>query len=176
MLDFPSVKTKRLIIRELTLQDVNSIFKHFSNPEVTKFMDIEVCTDITDAEEIITFHLNDSGCRYGMFSKETNELIGTCGYHCWIIDSGGSRAEIGFDLTPSYWGKGLMQEALNEVLKIGFEIMELDYIEATTELENIKSQKLLVRMGFNKEIYLKDNLLYFTLRKKRHINSKLGSR
>lgn len=164
MVDFPVIETKRLFMRELSLTDVESVYRHFSNPEVTRYMDIEVCKDLNEAEDIILFHINDSGCRYGLFSKEKNELIGTCGFHCWIKDDQGSRAEVGFDLSPDYWGKGFMQEALNVLIMIGFNRMKLDCIEATTEIENLQSQRLLEKMGFSKEHELKDGLMYFTLR------------
>lgn len=109
---YPDLETERLLIRELTLIDAEAVFRHFSVPEVTKFMDIEVCKDLQDANEIIAFHMNDSGCRYGLFYKESKELIGTCGFHCWSNKNRETKAEIGFDLTPFYWGKGRMQEAL----------------------------------------------------------------
>ncbi len=127
-------------------------------------MDIDACQDLREAEEMIAFHINDTGCRYGLFNKENNELIGTCGFHCWLNVNQETKAEVGFDLSPKYWGRGLMQEALMEVIRIGFELMKLDYIEATTEVENLRSQRLLKKMGFTQESELKDNLLYFTLR------------
>lgn len=161
---YPEIETERLYLRELTIEDVEKVFRHFSDPDVVRFMDIEVCKDFTEAEEIIMFHIDDSGCRYGLYSKENNELIGTCGFHCWSTEKDGIKAEIGFDLTPRYWGRGLMQEALNEVIEMGFKLMKLDYIEATTEIENLKSQKLLKKLGFIKSEELKDNLLYYTLR------------
>jgi len=165
VIEFPHLETERLIMRELRLQDAVSILNHFSDPEVTKFMDIEACKDIAEAEEIIAFHINDSGCRYGLFSKEKDELLGTCGYHCWIVDRDGTRAEIGFDLAPRYWGKGIMQEALRELIPMGFDLMQLQYIEATTEPKNVQSQKLLTKLGFKREDVPKDNLFYFTLRR-----------
>ncbi|MEN1984792.1 GNAT family N-acetyltransferase [Paenibacillus hubeiensis] len=168
VIEFPRLETERLILRELTLQDAASILNHFSDPLVTKFMDIEACKDIAEAEEIIAFHINDSGCRYGLFSKEKDELLGTCGYHCWMTDQDGTRAEIGFDLAPRYWGKGIMQEALRELIPMGVDLMQLQYIEATTEQKNDQSQKLLTRLGFKKEPFLKDNLLYFTLRREQY--------
>ncbi|MBQ4898760.1 GNAT family N-acetyltransferase [Paenibacillus sp. Marseille-P2973] len=164
MVNYPNIETERLLIRELTLDDAEAVFKHFSYPEVTKFMDIEVCKDLREAEEIIAFHIQDSGCRYGLFKKENNELIGTCGFHCWFTMSQESKAEIGFDLSPNNWGKGLMQEALLKIIRIGFDLMKLDYIEATTEVENFQSQRLLKKMGFKQESGLKENLMYFTLR------------
>jgi [ribosomal protein S5]-alanine N-acetyltransferase len=165
-LNYPAIETDRLIMRELTLGDVEAVYRHFSIPEVTRFMDINGCKDLREAEEIITFHIDDTGCRYGLFSKEDNDLIGTCGFHCWITEEEESRAELGFDLSPRYWGRGLMQEALIEMLHIGFELMKLDYIEATTEIENVQSQKLLKKMNFKQE-GLKDNLMYFKLRNRK---------
>ncbi|WP_442600743.1 GNAT family N-acetyltransferase [Paenibacillus sp. KN14-4R] len=161
---FPNIETERLFMRELTLDDVEAVYKHFSYPEVTRFMDIDVCKDLREAEEIIAFHIHDSGCRYGLFSKENNGLIGTCGFHCWSTENQETKAEIGFDLSPDYWKRGLMQEALMKITRIGFDLMKLDYIEATTEVENVQSQRLLKRLGFTQESELKDNLIYFTLR------------
>lgn len=167
MVEFPMIETNRLFMRELTLDDAESIYRHFSYPEVTKFMDIEACKDIHEAVDIIMFHIHDSGCRYGLFGKDKNELIGTCGFHCWIKDEEETRAEIGFDLSPDYWGKGFMQEALHELIPIGFNLMKLDCIEATTEIENVQSQRLLEKIGFTKEPDLKERLMYFTLYKNR---------
>ncbi|MUG85421.1 GNAT family N-acetyltransferase [Paenibacillus timonensis] len=166
-MNYPNMETERLFMRELTLADAAAVLRHFSVPEVTKFMDIEVCKDLQEAEEIIAFHIQDTGCRYGLFSKETQELIGTCGYHCWSTeDNRETKAEIGFDLAPGYWGKGLMQEAMKPLIRIGFELMGLDYIEATTEVDNLQSQRLLQKLGFHQESELKEGLLYFTLRRK----------
>lgn len=163
---YPYIETDRMIVRELTLEDLEAVYRHFSIPEVTRFMDIDGCKNLREAEEIIAFHIEDSGCRYGLFSKEENNLIGTCGFHCWITEDEESRAEIGFDLSPSYWGMGFMQEALNEMFHVGFKLMKLDYIEATTEIDNIQSQKLLKKMKFKQE-GLKDNLMYFILRNRK---------
>jgi ribosomal-protein-alanine N-acetyltransferase len=128
-------------------------------------MDIEPCKDLKEAEEIIQFHMDDSGCRYGLFNKTDGELVGTSGFHCWVKGAH-SRAEIGFDLSRKYWGLGLMHEALIEIVRVGFDVMEIDFIEATVEQENIRSQRLLNKMGFSREEELRDNLYYYTLKKK----------
>lgn len=161
---FRGITTNRLLLRELSLNDTESVFKHFSDPEVTRFMDIEPCVKLEEAEEIIQFHIDDSGCRYGLFIKSSGDLAGTCGYHCWRKESP-SIAEIGFDLSSPYWGQGLMQEALVELLKLGFDDMQLDMIEATVEQDNIRSQKLLNRMNFVREDELRDGLYYYTLKR-----------
>lgn len=164
MTHYPQIETTRLLLRELTLLDRDSVFKHFSDPLVTQYMDIEPCKSLEEAEEIIQFHVGDSGCRYGLIDKVSGELIGTGGFHCWVQGEP-SRAEIGFDLSSNYWGKGFMQEAMEELIKVGFDIMKLNYIEATVEQENLRSQKLLEKLKFQRHEELRDNLLYYTLHK-----------
>ncbi|MBP3961891.1 GNAT family N-acetyltransferase [Paenibacillus lignilyticus] len=161
---FPPITTDRLVLRVLTPDDAEQVFKHFSDPEVTAFMDIEPCRSIREAEEIIQFHVEDNGCRYGLFSKDNGSLIGTCGYHCWVRDEESrSRAEIGFDLAKAYWGQGYMKEVLAPMLRIGFDVMKLAYIEATVEEANVRCRRLLEACQFVREEELRERLIYYKL-------------
>lgn len=161
--EFPSLETERLNLRLLTLQDSKAVFKHFSDEEITRFMDIEPCKDIKEAEEIIRFHLEDSGCRWGLFDKNNNSLIGTCGYHYLRKTNDVFIAEVGFDLSKRYWGKGLMSEVMKVVIDFGYTKMGLTIVDATVEPENERSISLLRKLGFKREIELRDNLIYFYL-------------
>lgn len=164
MITFPELETQRLVLRELTLKDCQAVYEHFADIRVTQFMDIAPCKDVLEAADIIQFHLDDTGCRYGLFHKDSRRLAGTCGYHCWTQD-GESKAEIGFDLSHPYWGLGLMQEALEEMIRFGFQAMKLDYIEATVDPGNVRSQRLLEKMNFRRHPEQRDNLIYYTLNK-----------
>jgi ribosomal-protein-alanine N-acetyltransferase len=73
-----------------------------------------------------------------------------------VDDKNHHRAEIGYDLWPDYWGQGLMPEAIGELIRFGFEEMDLNRIEATTHTENLRSQRVLTRLGFQKEGLLRD--------------------
>ncbi|TXK70648.1 GNAT family N-acetyltransferase [Paenibacillus sp. N3.4] len=159
---FPDIETDRLKLAILTLDDIESVFNHFSDENVTRFMDISPCKDRNEAEEIIRFHIDDSGCRWGIYSKSDAEFIGTCGFHCWFQGEQ-PRAEIGFDLARGYWGKGIMQEALKPVIEFGFKEMSLNIIEATVEQENDRSINLLRKLNFEREIELRDQLIYYFL-------------
>jgi [ribosomal protein S5]-alanine N-acetyltransferase len=161
-----SLETVRMNLRILTLDDSEEVFRHFSDADVTRFMDIEPCKDIKEAEEIIRFHLEDSGCRWGLFEKTTNHFMGTLGYHYLRRTERDFIAEIGFDLSKIYWGKGFMQEALKEVILFGFTNMGLSSIDATVETENERSINLMTKLGFKKDLELKDHLYYFVLNHK----------
>ncbi len=144
---FPTIETARLRLRLLALDDADALYRHFSDDEVTHFMDIDALKSLDEARDVIAFHLNDSGCRWGVFDKISGALIGTCGYHCWIQGEN-ARAEIGYDLGKAHWGQGLMIEAVKPVIDFGFKTMGLQRIEADVEPDNHRSIQLLARLGF----------------------------
>ena len=90
--------------------------------------------------------------------KADHELMGTCGYYDW--NKTVRRAEIGYDLNPTYWGRGIMTEALHAVLKHGFEEMDLNRIQAIIDSKNTRSMKLVKRLGFKKEGVLRQRSFF----------------
>lgn len=165
-LQFPSLETERLILKILTLNDTKEVFEHFSDIEVTKFMDIEPCREIKEAEEIITYHLEDSGCRWGLFDKNSGTFIGTAGFHYLRRTDQSFTAEIGFDLSKKFWKKGYMYEAMKEVISFGFNGLGLDMIDATVDPNNENSIKLIRKLGFEQDFELSsDKELYFFINK-----------
>lgn len=160
---YPVLETERLHLRVLTLDDAAKVMKHFADSEVTRFMDIEPCKDLSEAEEIIQYHIDDAGCRWGIFEKSENQFAGTIGFHYLRKKDGEFIAEIGFDLSRTYWGKGYMTEAITEVIRFGFSQMGLTTIDATVEPENEKSLNLMSKLGFKRDKELRDNLVYFYL-------------
>ena len=160
---FADLETARLFLRVLALDDTESVYRHFSDDQVTKHMDISSCARLEDAQEIIVFHLEDSGCRWGLFDKETGALAGTCGYHCWVKDDATSVAEIGFDLGTAYWSLGIMHEVLETTISYGFDEMRLRMIHASVEPENQRAMRLLGKLHFRPEPALRDGLKWFNL-------------
>jgi len=152
--DFPQLETERLILQEMTLDDVEFYFHHFNNDKI-----IEGCcfpgprTLEAAKEELERYCISpfkeDKGIRWGIVRKGDNELIGTCGYYDWNKTT--RRAEIGYDLDPAYWGQGIMTEALQTMLRYGFEKMRLNRIQAIIDSNNTQSMKLVYRLGFKKE-------------------------
>ncbi|SOC05318.1 ribosomal-protein-alanine N-acetyltransferase [Ureibacillus xyleni] len=163
---YPSLETDRLKLQLFTLEDAEKVFLHFSDFHITEFMDIEPCSNLKEAEEIIQYHLDDEGCRWGLYEKESEQFIGTIGFH-YLRKSEKFIAEVGFDLNKTYWGKGYISEALNEVITFGFSNMGLDIIDATVDPNNVRSIQLMKKFSFSVEPELKDNLLYFYLKNPR---------
>ncbi|WP_404331807.1 GNAT family N-acetyltransferase [Mesobacillus maritimus] len=162
--EYPKLETDRTILRVLTQNDAKEVLKHFSDPVVTRFMDIEPCKDLNEAEEIIQYHVDDLGYRWGIVEKVHGGFIGTIGFHYLRqTDEKKIIAEIGFDLSKGYWGKGYMTEVIKAVILFGFTRMGLDVIDATVEPNNEKSIKIMEKFGFKRDVELREQLLYYSL-------------
>jgi [ribosomal protein S5]-alanine N-acetyltransferase len=147
---FPTLNTDRFILRKIELTDAQEMFNYFSKDEVTKYYDLDSFTEISQASELInrfaTRFEQNKGIRWGIAEKDSNKLIGSCGYHNWEKEH--FKAEIGFEITPAYWRKGVMSEVIQPILQFGFEQMELNRIEAFYDPENTASKKTLEKAGF----------------------------
>lgn len=109
------IQTKRLKLRKMKLSDSASLFNIWSDPEVTKFMNINSFTEESQAVEMIkilnNLSLKSKAIRYSIIELESNRIIGSCGYNS--IDSSNAKAEIGYDISKDYWGKGYAPEPFN---------------------------------------------------------------
>lgn len=151
--NFPILETKRLILREITTEDTNDVFKYLSDKDVVKFMGISHCQNIKDVEEEIgwykSIYVEASGIRWGITMRDTGTVIGSCGFLNMLTKH--YRAEVGYELSKIYWGQGIASEALEAVVKYGFQNLQLERIQALIEPANVSSQKLVERQGFIKE-------------------------
>lgn len=84
-------------------------------------------------------------------------MIGTCGYLNYEKEH--NRIEIGYDLNPEHWGKGIMQEALSKIIHFAFTSMGINKIEAKIEPENNSSIRLLEKLNFSQEGVLRQHEL-----------------
>jgi len=65
-----------------------------------------------------------------------------------LVYGGFRSATLGYALHKDFEGKGLMNDALRTAIRYAFEELMLHRIEASTLLDNYKSQNVLKRLGF----------------------------
>jgi len=159
---FPLLTTDKLLLRHIDKSDVNEIFFLRSDEKVMKYIDRPPAKTTDDAYKFIQIindlEKNNEEVTWAITLKDDLKLIGTICY--WNIKKEHYRAEIGFALHPDYWGKGIMQEALTEVLNYGFKVMNLHSIEANVNPDNAASIKLLEKNNFIREAYFKENYFF----------------
>ncbi|MFU1792829.1 GNAT family N-acetyltransferase [Paenibacillus azoreducens] len=151
--EFPIIVTERLILREVATGDAHDMFKYLSDEDVVKHIGLAPFQTIKDAWDEINWYNSiieeGTGIRWGITLKDVGEIIGSCGFLNMVTKH--HRAEVGFELSKDYWGKGIASEALEAVIKFGFNHYQLERIEALIEPANLPSQKLVERQGFTRE-------------------------
>lgn len=146
------LQTERLLLKSITPAIIHELFTTKTKEEIMAYFGIDEVgfqhyKDIhekgveTHRLSIFVFLLMD---------KETNVPIGECGFHTWNATH--RRAEVFYVMrNEAFKQKGLMSEALKEVLNYGFTELELHRIQALIAAENQPSLKLLQRYGFSFE-------------------------
>ncbi|ATP42269.1 N-acetyltransferase [Solibacillus sp. R5-41] len=151
--EFPLLETERLVLREITIEDASSILNYLSDKEVMKYYGLEPFQSVNDALDEISWYQsifsNKTGVRWGITVKDQQELVGSCGF--LNVDAQHARADIGFELNQSFWGRGIASETLKPIITYGFKQLKLQRIQALIEPANIASQKLVERHGFVRE-------------------------
>ena len=159
---FPILQTANLILRQIHLEDANEVFEIRSNPETMKFIPRPLAETIEDAEKFITecneSIANNDILNWAIATKEDNKLIGMIGF--FRMQPENFRGEIGYILNPDFHGKGIMKEAIDNVLKYGFEVLNFHSIEAVIDPRNNASERILQKTGFEKEAHFKENFYY----------------
>jgi [ribosomal protein S5]-alanine N-acetyltransferase len=149
---FPTLTTRRLLLRELDVSDAPDVFIFRSDAYVQRFNDVPM-TDVAEARELIEWlkerQAEEKRLIWGITLHGKNRVLGMCGFNYWNRDH--RRADIGYDLARDYWSQGIMSEALRAMLQFGFEQMNLHRIEAETIVDNTESVRLLERLGFIRE-------------------------
>jgi len=164
---FPILKSKRLVLKELTQDYVNEVYNHFHDEQVSKYVDFEPVQTLEDAIEIIDWGLNlyqnNRGILWGIFRGDKDIFIGQINYVPRADENFTGevhRAEIGFDLTPTFWGRGYMSEAINLANEYVFDQMKINRIEAIVHPLNTRAHRTLEKAGFKKEGILREYVLF----------------
>jgi ribosomal-protein-alanine N-acetyltransferase len=159
--DLPALETDRLILRKLNLEDQWDLFEYASDPELTKHTMWDYHRTIEDSmqflQHITEQYEEDQVTNWGIMLKSNMKLIGTCGYIYWTPEH--HRAEIGYALSRDYWRRGMMSEAVQEVISFGFNNMDLNRIEARCNVDNIGSERIMQKCGMTYEGIIREQLL-----------------
>ncbi|WP_413381966.1 GNAT family N-acetyltransferase [Alkalihalobacillus sp. 1P02AB] len=159
-MNFIQLDTSRLSLVQINKDHVESYYNIMSKDEVTKYYGMESLQSREEAEKMTdsfqTNFENKRGIRWGIIDKASSEFIGTVGLNNLNLPN--KKAEIGYELHPFYWKKGITTEAVKEVLNYSFGTLVLHRIGAITFPENERSTQLLVRLGFSREGLIRANL------------------
>ena len=154
-------QTERLIARPWSLNDAESAFRMYGNPEVMRFLGASGAASTLPSVEamrerlgIIIQRFIDEPELKGYFHaalerKEDRQIVGTTMLKPIPFSSGGAATdiEVGWHLIPEFWGHGYATESGRGAIDYGFGTLGLFEIQSVAYADNGPSLKVMQRLG-----------------------------
>jgi ribosomal-protein-alanine N-acetyltransferase len=154
---FPVLETERLLLKAITMDFADDIFRQRSKKEVMQYIARPLLQSKIEAEDLVKNYEflfeQRITISWAVVRKEDSRMMGTIGFP--RVNKENHRGEVGYSLDPDYWYKGYMSEALKKVLAYGFEELHFHSIEAMIHPDNKSSSNLVLKHGFVKEAHFK---------------------
>ena len=144
--------TKRLLIRAIELQDVESIVGLWTDPQVTEHLggpkDAGVIREYsielaTDPEAVFT---EDGDRWWSVCLRDSGEWIGKCGLLSKEVE-GDNEIELSYFFLPAAWGHGYATEAARCIADHAFAQLALPSLIALIDPVNMRSSNVALRVG-----------------------------
>ena len=145
------LETDRIILRELTIDDLDAFASLMADPKVMRFSLSGPMKDKEQAREYLQKRIIDHYVQYGYglyaaILKTDNCLIGVAGLISQNID-GENKTELGYRLHPQYWGKGLATEANLAICHYAFTQLGKNELISIIDSQNKRSLEVAKRIG-----------------------------
>ena len=154
------IKTKRLLLREFTPGDWKSVHDYATHPAAYEFMPWGPNTE-QETKQFIEKAINEKGAsqrtsyEFAIIHQEKNKLIGGFGLKCDPQIE--YNCEIGYCLSPDYWGNYFAMEGVTGLITYAFKVLSMHRIYAVVDPKNSRSIKLLEKLQFRKEGVFKEH-------------------
>jgi ribosomal-protein-alanine N-acetyltransferase len=154
------IKTERLVLRVPGIEDASTVFAGWTqDKDVTRYVTWHPHQTIEQTEQFIQSCLSawehESRFPYMITLKESDAVIG-------MIDPRieGSKVGIGYVAARIYWGKGYVTEATRAFIEWAFQQPSIYRVYATTDVENVASQRVLEKVGMQCEGILRKYIIH----------------
>ncbi len=145
--------TDRLIVSPVCLNRLDEFHEYSMSTELYRHLEYEPFNTYIQSSDYLRLLISRSSTDLAQYwfllDKNSENLIGTFGLHS--LHRVRLSVEIGYGISPKYWGNGFFQEAATSITQYAFETLNIHRIVAKTSAKNIASIKALQRIGFNIE-------------------------
>ncbi|HVS92810.1 MAG TPA: GNAT family N-acetyltransferase [Mucilaginibacter sp.] len=162
------IQTPRFVIREFKPEEEKDFVDFFNDERV--LVHIPKRTRLENTNIFHTTLADYKACkalgRWGIFHNGDGDYMGSCLLRDFYDYNG--KIELGYSFHVKYWGQGFATEMAHILINYGFMNTNADEIVAVTTLENIASQKVLLKAGMTRgENFKRDaeELAYFSIKR-----------
>lgn len=130
----------RVKLRRFSFDDINDVFEYASDDLVTEYLTWPSYTSLNHIHEVIEqYYLSNPGV-WAIELIDEKKCIGAIDLR---ISEEHDKGSFGYVLNRNYWSNGYMTEALQAVLDFGFDVLQLNRIDATHYVGNEGSGKVM---------------------------------
>lgn len=145
------LETERLILRPFEAKDLYDFYEYASVEGVGEMAGWPHHRSLEETSRVLKVFMETTDDLFALVYKANGKVIGSLGVHDRKRDEGVEakvQREIGYVLSKDYWGKGLMPEAVERVLRYCFEEKDVDVLWVAHFVENAQSKRVIEKMGF----------------------------
>jgi RimJ/RimL family protein N-acetyltransferase len=158
------IRTKRLLLRPFTPDDIDDVYAYQSRPDVTRFLYWEP-RDRDQVRAVLIERagqaaLLDEGQRLhlAVVWPDAGRVVGEV-MLMWLRREH-RQGEFGFVFNPEFQGRGLAGEAARVVLDLAFDGLGLHRVIGRCDALNTPSARLMQRLGMRREAHFVQNEIF----------------
>ncbi|MCC2745093.1 GNAT family N-acetyltransferase [Leuconostoc lactis] len=154
---FSTLQTERLILRPVQPDDAEAMFDYLRDEETVRFITVLPVKTVPEVLEnsIQSYFMLDPIGKWAIVYDQ--KMVGTIDLR---LNEAHRQAEIGYVLNKRYWGQGIMPEAAQAILAVGFDQLQLVRIFSEHDTRNPKSGRVMTKIGMQQEgVALKSQII-----------------
>ena len=156
--EFREIYGKNLNLISLDKKYLDDMWEYSKDPRLYEFLEYE---PFVDKRELNDYFLRieekskkDDCIFWFVMEKASKKVIGSI--NAYSLDLARNTCQIGFAISPSFWGQGIIDEVLGLLINELIDYYDMNRISAVTYSTNIRCIKKLLQNNFNIEGNLKD--------------------
>jgi RimJ/RimL family protein N-acetyltransferase len=161
---FTALRTERLVIRPITLADVDDLHAFQSDPDVVRYEPFEprtrdeVVEKATKFSQALTIAGDGDFWNLAVERADTPGVIGDLYFKLSSVEHG--TGEIGWTLHRAHQGRGYATEGASALLDLAFGVLERHRVLANLDPRNTASAALCRRLGMRQEAHFVEDLWF----------------
>ncbi|WP_339740194.1 GNAT family N-acetyltransferase [uncultured Sunxiuqinia sp.] len=147
--------TNRLFLEEISWDDLPLVHVLHSIPELDEYNTLGIPKDLEETKKVIQPAIDDqqknprSQFCWKIELKSSGQVIGLAGM--FPSNDRFRLGEIYYKIHPDFWGNGYATEVAKALVRFGFDELKLHKVEAGVATENIRSVRVLEKIGMTRE-------------------------
>ena len=145
------IETPRLILRPWKESDLADFYEYASVDGVGQMAGWLPHKSLEESKTILGYFIRDKKT-LALELKESGKVIGSIGLEDRDenidVPENHIGRELGYVLSKTYWGRGLMPEAVQAVISCCFRELNFDYLTCGHFLRNDQSRRVIEKCGF----------------------------